>query len=265
MESDNLINLKSWFTAYCASFSSNDSDDQRNIDLKEEHTHLVCANMNLLTGSMALEERDKMLAEVIALFHDVGRFAQYRQYRTFKDSMSTNHALLGAKVLSGEKVLECLPMDERRLVLRAVALHNVFQMPTGMDDRSTLFLKLIRDADKLDIWRVFIEYYSLPEEEKASAVGLGFPDIPSCTPTVLAALRRGEMVNLSLLTTLNDFKLLQLSWVFDLNFARSFALVAERGYVERLAAALPGAPEIEEAVDVVRTFVAQRVQDPKTL
>src|SRR6185369_17630796 len=99
--------------------------------------------------------------------------------------------------------------------------------------------RLIRDADKLDIWRVFIDYYGLPEEERASAVGLGFPDLPQCSPEVLKCLRQREIVQLAAVQTLNDFKLLQLSWVFDLNFPESFRLVRERGCIDALAAVLP--------------------------
>src|SRR5574340_969916 len=46
------------------------------------------------------------------------------------------------------------------------------------DQQNVLFLQLIRDADKLDIWRIFVEYYEGPEDKKASAVGLGLPDLP---------------------------------------------------------------------------------------
>ncbi len=81
-----------------------------------------------------------------------------------------------------------------------------------------------------------MEYFDLPEGERASAAGLGFQDEPSCTPAVLACLERREMVNLTLLETLNDFKLLQLSWVFDLNCPESFRLARQQGHLSRLAA-----------------------------
>jgi hypothetical protein len=120
---------------------------------------------------------------------------------------------------------------------------------------------MVRDADKLDIWRVFIEYYGQPEEERADAVGLGLPDEPGYSPEVLASLRRKEMVPMSTLRTLNDFKLLQLAWIFDLNFSRSLLMVAERNYIGKIAALLPGTGEINNAVDVVRQYVAWRLRE----
>lgn len=257
MDDTCLAELRQWFAGYCRTFYTESNEDNRNIRLKEEHTREVCVFMNLLVDSLTLSPADRNLAQAVALCHDVGRFEQYRRYRTFKDSASLNHALLGARVLTEEKILATLEPAERRLIACSVALHNVFRIPAGLDGRRLLFLRLIRDADKLDIWQIFIDFYGQAEGERASAVGLGFPDLPYCTPAVVETLLRGEMVNLATLRTLNDFKLLQLSWVFDLNFPASRRLVRERGYVERLAATLPDDVKVAEGVRFVRDFLGR--------
>lgn len=248
-----LDRFAAWFADYCRSFYGDDDADNRNIRLKEEHTRQVCAIMARLTASLALPEADRLVAEAVALFHDLGRFEQYRRYRTFKDATSTNHALLGARILAEQGVLEPLAPEERRLIGEAVALHNVFRLPPDLDERSLLHLKLIRDADKLDIWRVFCDYYAQPPAERPSAVGLGFAELPECMAEVVEAVVRGELVNLAVLRTLNDFKLLQLSWVYDLNFGESGRLFLERNYLARLAATLPADAGVREAVAVVET------------
>ena len=190
-----------------------------------------------------------MLAEAVALLHDIGRFPQYHRYRTFKDSSSVNHAVLGAELLARAQVLDKLPADEQDVVMSAVRLHNVFTIPPELRGEYSLHLKLIRDADKLDIWRVFNEFYRLPEQDRASAVSLGFPDVPECSPDVLAALSRRELVDLAMVQSLNDFKLLQLSWVYDLNFAASFTILRTRGYIDGLVATLPPREEVLQAID----------------
>ncbi len=259
MNNGTLDRMKSWFAGYCGTFYTENAADNRNIRLKEEHTLRVLANMNLLTESLDLAEHERLLGEAVALFHDVGRFQQYRQYKTFRDADSANHAALGAKILAEDELLAELPAEERQTVIRAVAQHNVFMIPAGLGERDLLFLRLIRDADKLDIWRVFIEFYALPDEERASAVSLGFPDLPACSKEVLACLHRQEMVDLTLLKTLNDFKLLQLSWVHDLNFPASFRLMDERDYINRLAATLPATREVAAALESVLAFVERRM------
>jgi putative nucleotidyltransferase with HDIG domain len=256
MELNLSEHLQEWFAAYCRGFYTGNMADNRNIDLKEKHTLHVCENMNCLTKGLALDSSDRATAQMIALFHDLGRFEQYRRYSTFRDDISINHAALGVKILKDENVLKMVHEEERWTICLAVSLHNVFRVPDSIKGRDLHFTQLIRDADKLDIWRIFAEYYGVPEGERASAVGLGFPDLPGCSPDVLSSLQQREMVNLSLLKTLNDFKLLQLSWVFDLNFPASFRLLLERGYIDGLSATLPKESAVENAVRGVREFVA---------
>jgi hypothetical protein len=200
-----------------------------------------------------------MLAETIGLFHDIGRFPQYAKYKTFRDSLSVNHGLLGADTLVEKKILRTLPDDEQEIIIQSVKFHNAFAVPKKEKDEIIFFIRLIRDADKLDIWRVFLEYYETPDESRASAVGLGLPDVSEYTEEVLANIFKEEIVSLSKIKTLNDFKLLQLSWVFDLNFQPTFRLLLERDYVNRIIAHLPQTEGIRQASFVLKEFVQKAI------
>lgn len=259
MSSLNTQPFRSWFTDFCRTFSEADPEHQKNITLKEEHTEQVRRNAVLIAEGLGLGERDRSLAELTGLFHDVGRFPQYRDYRTFRDSDSVNHAALGARVLVEQNVLRGLDRDERDSVVRAVALHNVFAVPPSVDERTLLLLKIVRDADKLDIWRIFIDYFIVHPGERPSAAGLGLPDDPVYSPRVLERLNRREMVLLDELRTLNDFKLLQLAWIYDLNLLPSLRLLRERDIVRRLAASLPASPELDRALASVNGYIRERM------
>ncbi len=166
MNANTSQSLKTWFLNYADSFSLPDQEDQRNIDIKQEHTHQVCLNAVRIAEDLGLDQQETRLAETIALFHDVGRFSQYQQYKTFDDSISVNHAVLGAKLLVENNVLRDLPKHDQDIIVRSVTLHNVFALPEGLDERSLLFARLIRDADKLDILRVVIEYFGQNEGDQ---------------------------------------------------------------------------------------------------
>ena len=254
MERSDLILLREWFAGFCGSFHARDGEEQRNIALKEEHTLKVCANIERIAREESLDDGRVALAETVALFHDLGRFPQYRRYKTFMDSISVNHAQLGVKILAAGRVLDKFPRNEQDIIITGVGCHNAFAVPSGLDPELAIFLKLVRDADKLDIWRVFIDFYRLPEEERASAVSLGFPDLPEWSPQILAAVCRGELARLVWVKTLNDFKLLQLSWVYDLNFPCSFRMLDERDYINGLALTLPEHDDIHRAITAVREF-----------
>jgi hypothetical protein len=198
-----------------------------------------------------------VLAETIALFHDIGRFPQYAKYKTFRDSISVNHGLLGAQTLREGKILQNLSENEQELIIQAVKFHNAFSIPRKQKNDTLFFLRLIRDADKLDIWRVFIEYYEIPEEERASAVNLELPDMPEYSEGVISYLYKKQIVPLSKIKTLNDFKLLQLSWIYDLNFKPSLNLLSERDYIDRITAKLPQTEEIHKLSLSLKKFMHQ--------
>jgi len=263
MDTDLMEQYRTWFSCFVQAHSSADERKQQNILLKEEHTHQVCDNARRIAAGLVLDVRAAALAEVIALFHDVGRFPQYRTYGTFQDSCSVNHAALGARVLLEQNVLRDLPQREQDLVVRAVTLHNVFTLPSGLDDDTLLFAQLVRDADKLDIWRVFMELLVLDRADWPSAAGLGLPDAPGYSPEVISSLlERREMVRLTSLRSLNDFKLLQLAWIYDLNFTPSLRMVHDRSIIERLAATMPQDPQVRRVVGDLRQYVDDRLAVP---
>ncbi|MBI5633970.1 MAG: HD domain-containing protein [Nitrospirae bacterium] len=258
MDSLDLLNLQQWFPRYCRSFPSATEEEQKNFALKELHSLKVSANM-LSIAQTVLQNRNKVLiAEAIGLLHDIGRFPQYAQYRTFRDSDSINHGRLGAEVITEKNVLGTLPPHEQELILDAVRFHNAYAIPEGLDPEKKFFLKMIRDADKLDIWRVFAEYYEKDSSERESAAGLGLPDRPEYSDNVLVCLTEKRLSRLSDLKTLNDFGIMQLSWVYDLNFPVSFRLAAERGHIDRIISILPQAEDISRAVSILRQHMNNR-------
>lgn len=260
MKQNDLIFFKQWFADYCRSFYSSDEEDQKNIILKERHTAYVCNIIVRIAQEQALNDNEIMLAETTGLFHDVGRFPQYAQYKTFRDSTSVNHGDLSAKVLEEQQILKDLPKDEQQAVITAVKFHNVFRLPDIDDSAAVLLLKLVRDADKLDIWRVFFEYYDAPEKERATVAGLGLPDSLEYSKEIVATILKRQLVPLAMLTTLTDFKLAKMAWVFDLNFTSSFKIMVEHNYLQRIAATLPQTEEIRNVTAFLLDYIHQRIQ-----
>jgi len=261
MTQDDLIYFKSWFADYTRSYYSNDKEDQKNILLKVEHTDNVCGNIARIARGSSLDDNQTMLAEAVALFHDVGRFSQYTKYKTFRDAISINHGLLGSKILIEEKVLQRLPGDEQQLIIQAVKYHNAFAIPTLPDNKTISFLKLIRDADKLDIFRVFIKYYESPVEERASATAFSMPDTPEYSHIMLACIMNNHVASYATIRNENDFKLMKLSWIYDLHYKESVRLLVENNYMNRIIDKLPCTEDIRAAIIVLREYVRQRLSN----
>ncbi len=260
MTKNDLDNFRQWFLKYVRSFYLMDNNEQKNILLKEKHTYEVCANAKKIASELSLNDNERMLSETIALFHDIGRFPQYARFKTFNDRVSVNHGFLGSQILEDEGVLSDLNNNEQELIIKAVKFHNAFSIPQNEKDEIIFFIKLIRDADKLDIWRVFLDYYDSPSNERASAVGLGLPDVPDYSKDIVSNFYDKRIVSLSNIRSLNDFKLLQLSWIFDLNFYPSFKILLERKYIDHLISHLPQTDEIKKISFLLKDFVEKKLQ-----
>jgi hypothetical protein len=251
-----------WFKVYVSGYLAENPDDNHAIRLKEEHTYRVCGNITLLSKKLGLSPGDILLAKTMALFHDLGRFKQYRRYGTFNDRASQNHAELGVAEIAAHGILSVCRQPEIELITGAIAHHNAAALPEGREERTLFFMRLLRDADKLDIWRVFCDYYrqrrQRPGEPPNQTIELGLPDLPACSPAVVVALQEGRYARMEDLRTLNDFKLLQISWVYDLNFQPSFKTLQRRGYIEQIATEVPQTNEIgtivKKSLAYVQTF-----------
>ena len=251
--------LKEWFDKYIKSFPAQDADLKQNISLKQEHTKRVCEEIVAVGTELGLSETETALAEVIALFHDIGRFEQYLRYRTFVDSKSVDHAQFGVKILRERNVLAGLNIHARELVLNVIACHNRAQIPDIEDPVCLFYARLLRDADKLDIYRVVTDYYTKRAVRKNKAVELDLPDTPEISSEVFRDLMAGKVIQHAQLKTLNDFKLLQLAWIFDINFTPALCRIRDRGYLEMILSSIPDVPETREISLMINTYLLKRM------
>ncbi|MBN2429422.1 MAG: HD domain-containing protein [Deltaproteobacteria bacterium] len=250
---------KNWFETYVEGFFTNDSINNSIIRLKLDHTHRVCHNAAILADALKLNSQDHLNARLTALLHDVGRFRQFSLYQTFNDAVSDNHALMGIREIECHGVLDGLDAEDRRLICRAIACHNVPALPEEKDERSLLFMRLIRDADKLDVYKVLLQNYRDQDRDSRNTVLHKLPDTPHCSPKILDALLGRKVAKFEDMKTLNDFKLLKVGWVYDLNFSASFKILQHHRYIEQLKEILPTTEPVTTAVDQALAYVASRL------
>jgi len=254
MKQDQIERIRVWFDEYTSRFFGNNEVVNAHLRLKQEHTVRTCEEILLLAEALALETNQKRIAEVVALLHDVGRFPQFAEYRTFNDRKSVNHCELGVAVLREEGVLEGLPPQEAQWVETAVSCHGLKVIPSDVTGPALLFTKLIRDADKIDIYRVVLENYrGYRENPDTFLLEIELPDEPGYSGDVLEAVLNGELVDSRRLRTLNDMKLCQLGWVYDINFTPALQRLAQLGFLPELLRSLP---QDEEILRVRRTVLA---------
>jgi len=262
MTSDQVTYFHSWFSDYVSSFYTQGQDQEKDwaIRLKEEHSQRVRQEIIMISKALDLPEQDILIAEVLGLFHDIGRFYQYQRYGTFRDDLSENHAELGVNKLADACILNDLPKEEKNLIKKSILYHNLHRLPEDEGPRCLFYSKLLRDADKLDIWRVIINYYYKGEDQNPKSVlELGLPDTPGYSDKILNDLYSGKTSSASAIKNLNDFKLLQIGWVYDINFSPTFREIKKRNYIGEIASTLPETQGLKQVLRIAENYLATHV------
>lgn len=242
-----------WFEAFVASFREGGPMDDRRIDLKKEHSLKVYQEAVRLTGTLDLSEDLASCIHLAALYHDVGRFPQYRRFKTFRDADSVNHAVLGVATIKASEALAGVDGKRRALICSAIMVHNRKALPGrffSSDAGAPLAVaaKAVRDCDKLDILRVMLDHFESGDEDDVITLGLA-PDPDQASPDAVEAILEGRTLSFADMYFVNDMKLLLASWVFDLYYPASRKAFFERGHVERLFHGLPNTSAILSAKD----------------
>lgn len=235
------------FSAYYETFPF----DEMNR-LKLDHTHRVVANAREIMRAEAFPADLVSPGETAAWLHDLGRFAQFTQYRTFSDSQSVNHALLSCGEALRLGWLDDRSPRERNLILQAIAFHNLRDLPPNLPQEEALLAHLVRDADKLDIFTVLDEAIRTDYLASHPEVYWGLPFAAPPSDAVVRSLLAGESVSYSDIRSFADFIFIQVAWCRSgLHFASSRRLAFERDEIavrrDYLIRILPQAREVIEA------------------
>ena len=245
------------FRLYAEEFR--DVPDAAPLRLKVEHTFRVLDHACCIVSHLSHEPsvprsivQDAELARaslLAAIYHDCGRFPQFRQYRTFLDARSVNHAVLSFRVMRDQGFLQEETRRVRGLAQCAVLLHNRHILPPFLEAHARFVTDVVRDADKLDIFRIMVSYLTqaLPEKD---AVLLHVKDDPSCwSKKVEEDVLHGRVARYEDLRFVNDFRLLLGTWMNELRFDATRRTLAESGLMETVLAPLSKLSGLKPAVD----------------
>ena len=229
------------FNEYYSTFDSSLSG----VNRKYDHTLRVVEYAKRIAKSLNLNDKDYELACKCALFHDISRFKQWQEYKTFEDSVSFDHGDKGCEILK-----ELGINDE--IILISTKLHNKYKLPDDLDERTKMFVNITRDADKLDIMisldRVFEDNeLILPDE-------------------VLDSFENHEMVknNAEAWSSQGYHVLRALAFMFDIKYKESLKILKDldlTNYKCNLILNKFDDERIKQIKDICNKYIDERISD----
>lgn len=247
------------FKAYCESFSELADSLQQNFTIKFEHSIRVASICNFIAQKLGWTEEERGIACIAGIFHDIGRFNQLVEFGTFNDTKSVDHAEYSVKVIEQNQFLKGLADEQQKFVLEAIRYHNKRELPSGLSPEALKYARLLRDADKLDILQVITDYYGNPKVAPNHTLTWELPKGSAVTPEVAKQALAGNLVAKENVSNLLDIKIMQLSWVFDLNFKPSFQLLIDKRFLEKIYASLTKNDTVIQVYRMVKVYTENKI------
>ena len=162
--------------------------------MKVVHTYHVVDNAIMISKKLGLSEEDINLAALIGILHDIGRFDELKNLKKF---------------------------DSKK------------QIEEGLSDKELLHAKIIRDADKLDNYRV-------KQEERIENIFPGMvnskEDLENSfiSDNVYNSVMKEECVDIKDRKYPLDYWICVLAFTFDLYFKETLLIVKGNNYIDIL-------------------------------
>lgn len=274
----NREHIKKTFQEYTDRYDSTNPK----IKLKIDHTYRGADLCEQIAQSLELSAAEVDLAWLSGMLHDVGRFEQLRRYNTFSDAQSIDHARFAVELLYDEGLIadyvpeisttelvadartwrsmgganesptaqsEDMPLSDILQTLRiAIGEHSAYRIQKGLDERTRMFCQILRDADKVDIFRVICD---TPMEE---VYGFQTKDIlrSAITPEVMQAFYEHHAVLRKLKKCPADYIVAHGSLTFELVYPESLRIAKEQGYLKQMMSFQSENPDTAEIFEDLR-------------
>lgn len=210
--------------------------DNSRVEVKIGHIMRVAENCRRIAISIKLEEEQIQLAELIGILHDIGRFEQYQIFdkntktKVLGNTKKFDHGEAGVEVLKKDdyirKYIKENTYDD--IIYTAVYEHNKYELPKNLSKETELFCKMIKDADKLDIFYEAICVY-WQDSKKIQEVEEG-----KLSEKMLENFYDYKLADNRNRVSEADQILRFASFIFDMNFPYSFEVLKENDFISKM-------------------------------
>jgi hypothetical protein len=172
-------------------------------------------------------------------------------------NIQRDHAVLSAQLIQKMDFFQKISADIQLIILKSVENHNKLKLPKLDTEPQSVFARLLRDADKLDIFEYSYKFF---KEKSGIQPIMTFDLINSVevSEKIIKSIMAGKTAAVEDMKTMNDYKLLLISMAFDLNYKFTFRLISEKQYIQKIYETLPKRDQIIDAYRGIKLFVENK-------
>ncbi len=248
------------FEIYTNGFIENNQNENNRgkIRLKIDHTYRVEKLCIEIAKWLGMDEEQVCLAGLIGLLHDIGRFEQLKRYDTYNDKESIDHADFGKMLLIDDNLIRKFIETDKydRIISVSVELHNKYEIPSDIEQPELTYLKIIRDADKIDILNLlrFEDLKILYQNPNFLNEKIG--------EKVFNTFLKHKTINLNDMETTLDKWTMAFAFPFDMNYNYSLKVIKENDYINQLIDRVEYKnPETKHRIEIIRKEIEQFIDN----
>ncbi len=225
---------------------------------KKIHTKFVAGNCYAISKELRLGGYDCDMAWVIGQLHDFARFGQAVVTKTFRDSERYDHAKMAVRLLFAHGMIEdIIPRfdeicpEDRTVIEKAILYHSELNLPDDLTARERLFCDIIREADRIDIFRTIAEnsWETIYGCDRAGVFSSEISD------EIMACFDRYTLVDHSKRKTPADCFMAHIALVFGLKTTAAVDRCIEQGYLAKLMDNVFADPVSQKKFDRAKALV----------
>jgi len=243
----NIEILKETFKNYVQNYDMNELA----IIRKYYHSYRVMDLCIFIANNNNFNKKDMEISILVGLLHDYARFEQWNKYKTYSDMKSIDHGDLAVEKLFDNNEIKnyCLNEEYYDEIYDAIKYHNKMKILDDISAHNKLICKVIRDADKLDI------FYLLGTEKN-----LMKQDNSLISEKIKGDFYSHKLLNRKDVKSKNDNILLNLSMVYDLNFKCSFEYIKENNLIDKMFENIEDKNKFKEYFEYIKKYIEERTR-----
>jgi len=254
----NIEKAKKYYEEYANEYDSKDLK----IKLEIEHMYKTSENAKWLAENLRLSTKDVKLAELIGLLHNIGKLEQIRKYKTLMDRDSINHAEYGVEILFKKGLIRKFIDSEKydEIIKLAILNHNQSKLEKINDAKILLHCKLIRDADKLDIFNMV-----LTNELERTYPLRDYPK-EKISELVKEEFKVKNIVTYKNVKSCADLVAMQIALVYDINYLYSLQRIKSENYLENVIKKFDSKDkntiqDLNELKDIAEKYIQEKINE----
>ena len=200
--------------------------DMNNVNIKARYFHslkVMEIAKELASGLGIFSEEEIAVCELIGLFHEIGNFSKTPNYHIDEEDDDSYDRTIN--VLFNKKLIREISKETKYddIIKKAIYAYDKNGFPSDIDDKFKHICAIIKDAHKIDSFRLFVNYPYVDTRINSYPNNLVYEDF-----------KKFKTISSKVSDNSSDSVLVVLSNMYSFNYKYSYYLLRQNDYIAKI-------------------------------